>query len=74
MDDMKTCVISHYLSPEWQLSAEIKTMDFSMPSSYDSIADPVASGAEELTQTTVVGGAGARKKAAPSGVSAKEGS
>lgn len=31
------------------LSDVIKTMDFSLPSSYDSIADPVASGVDELT-------------------------
>ena len=30
------------------LSDVIKTMDFSLPSSYDSIADPVASGVDEL--------------------------
>ena len=31
------------------LSEVIRTMDFSLPSSYDSISDPVASGTEELT-------------------------
>jgi hypothetical protein len=31
------------------LSEVIKTMDFSLPSSYDTISDPVASGVDELT-------------------------
>ena len=35
------------------LSEAIKTMDFSLPSSYDNIADPVASGVDELTTSTV---------------------
>jgi hypothetical protein len=37
------------------LSEIIKTMDFSLPSSYDSIADPVASGTDELTTSSVKG-------------------
>ena len=37
------------------LSDVIKTMDFSLPSSYDNIADPVASGVDELTTSTVKG-------------------
>lgn len=35
------------------LSDVIKTMDFSLPSSYDNIADPVASGVDELTISSV---------------------
>jgi len=53
-------------STSLQLSVEITTMDFSMPSSYNSIADPVASGKDELTETTVVASGGStKKKAAP---------
>jgi len=70
-----------------ELSVEIKTMDFSMPSSYDSIADPVASGTDELTNTVVVNTAASKKSskknaaskgktnsAPSSGLSAKEAS
>jgi hypothetical protein len=55
-----------------QLSATIQTMDFSLPSSYDKIADPIASGKNELTQTVVVDTGGSKKRAAPTGSSAKE--
>jgi len=62
-----------------EVSLEYKTMDFSMPSSYDSIAAPVASGTDELTTTTTVNTAAASKKkakpkesAVPSGLSKKE--
>jgi len=44
------------------LAAEIKTMDFALPSSYDSIADPVASGTDELTQLTVINTAASKRK------------
>lgn len=48
-----------------QISAEIKTMDFSMPSSYDSIksfdSDP-----DELKQSTIVNTAASKKKTAKS--------
>jgi len=70
------------------LSAEIKTMDFALPSSYDSIAAPVASGVtDELTQITVINTSAAKrtsqkaaavekqakkKEAPPPGMSAKE--
>ena len=37
-----------------ELSKELKTMDFSMPSSYDNIVAPVAAGVEELSTTTVL--------------------
>lgn len=49
------------------LSEAIKTMDFSLPSSYDSIADPVASGVDELTISTDKNAAKKvdKKKAAP---------
>jgi hypothetical protein len=45
----------------------IRTMDFSLPSSYDNIVDATASGKEELTTETVVkpAAAVAAKKAAP---------
>lgn len=35
------------------LSDVIKTMDFSLPTSYDSISDPIASGVDELTTSSV---------------------
>ena len=70
------------------LSAEIKTMDFALPSSYDSIAAPVASGVtDELTQVTVINTSASKrtsqkakgvekqakkKEAPPPGMSAKE--
>lgn len=40
--------------------------------SYGSLSDPLASGKEELTQKAVVNTGASRKKAAPSGASAKE--
>jgi len=43
----------------------IRTMDFSLPSSYDNIVDATASGKEELTVETVTPTATAAKKAAP---------
>jgi len=54
-----------------EISTTITTMDFSMPSSYDSIADPLDTQGNkaELTQDTVVGNGStkvAKKKAAPS--------
>jgi len=55
-----------------QLSATIQTMDFSLPSSYDKIADPTASGKDELTQSVVVITGASKKSAAPTGSSAKE--
>lgn len=55
-----------------QLSATIQTMDFSLPSSYDKISDPTASGKDELTQSVVVITGGSKKSAAPTGSSAKE--
>ncbi|KAL7489332.1 hypothetical protein ACHAW6_014940 [Cyclotella cf. meneghiniana] len=42
-----------FYSSSVTLSEVIRTMDFSLPGSYDSIADPVASGTEELTISTV---------------------
>lgn len=42
------------LSSTFDLSKAITTMDFSLPSSYDKISDPVASGKDELTTTVVV--------------------
>lgn len=47
------------------LAKEIKTMDFSLPSSYDSIADPVASGTDELTTSTVIKPAAPKRKPKP---------
>ena len=57
-----------FASSSLQVSATITTMDFSMPSSYDSIADPVASGKDELTQESVVnvGSPRLKKKSASS--------
>ncbi len=37
------------------LSEIIKTMDFSLPNSYDSIPDPIASGTDKLTTSSVKG-------------------
>ena len=53
------------------LSEVIRTMDFSLPSSYDSIADPIAAGTEELTDGILPGGKTAPKKKAPPKKSAK---
>jgi hypothetical protein len=51
-----------------RLSATIKTMDFSLPGSYDSLSDPIASGTDELTETIVINSTGSSKKtAAPTG-------
>ncbi len=47
------------------LSKSITTMDFSLPSSYDNISDPVASGKDELTSTIIVE-TGSRKRSAAS--------
>lgn len=47
-----------------QLSAVIQTMDFSLPSSYDKLSDPVADGKAELVKTEVVATGGGSKKAA----------
>jgi hypothetical protein len=56
-----------------QLAATIKTMDFSLPSSYDNLSDPIASGKDELTETIVINTSGSKKTAAPiGGSSAKE--
>jgi hypothetical protein len=45
-----------------QLSAVIETMDFSLPSSYDKLSDPVADAKAELVKTEVViTGGGSRK-------------
>ncbi|KAL9184291.1 hypothetical protein ACHAXT_002377 [Thalassiosira profunda] len=57
----------HMMQSSLTLSVEIKTMDFALPSSYDSIADPVASGTEELTKTVnvVTGKTTKKKEAAP---------
>lgn len=59
-----------------ELSATIRTMDFSMPSSYDSISDPLASAGnkEELTKDEEVPTAGPKrvKKVADSGLTPKE--
>lgn len=60
------------LLPSVEISAAIQTMDFSMPGSYDSISDPLASGKDELTQTTVVNTGGSKKKAAASGSSKED--
>mmetsp|Transcript_13617 Transcript_13617/g.29632 ORF Transcript_13617/g.29632 Transcript_13617/m.29632 type:complete len:178 (-) Transcript_13617:199-732(-) len=53
-----------------ELSTTIRTMDFSMPSSYESIVDPVSSKKEELTENTVINGSSSKssskKSAAPS--------
>ena len=53
------------LSSALDLSKAITTMDFSLPSSYDKISDPVASGKDELTSTIVIE-TGARKRSAAS--------
>lgn len=45
--------VNSFYSSSVTLSEVIRTMDFSLPSSYDSIADPVASGTDELTTSTV---------------------
>ncbi|KAL3807203.1 hypothetical protein ACHAXA_008915 [Cyclostephanos tholiformis] len=56
-----------------QLSATIQTMDFSLPSSYDSLSDPIASGVDELTETIVINTGGSKKIGTPTGgSSAKE--
>ena len=66
-------LLNNVESSSLQLSVEITTMDFSMPSSYDSIADPVASGKDELTETTVIASGGSsKKKAAPKKKAPKE--
>jgi len=45
--------VNAFYSSSVTLSEVIRTMDFSLPGSYESIADPVASGTEELTISTV---------------------
>lgn len=62
------------LSSTVELSATIRTMDFSLPSgSYDSIADPNASGKESLTKDTIINTTPSKKaKKEDSGASAKE--
>jgi hypothetical protein len=46
-----------------QLSAVIETMDFSLPSSYDKLSDPVADAKAELVKTEVVATGGGSRKA-----------
>jgi hypothetical protein len=46
-----------------QLSAVIQTMDFSLPSSYDKLSDPVADAKAELVKTEVVATGGGSRKA-----------
>jgi hypothetical protein len=59
------------LSSSVDLSKVITTMDFSLPSSYDNISDPVASGKDELT-TTVNVETGSSKRSAASAESKKK--
>lgn len=59
------------LSSTVDLSKVITTMDFSLPSSYDNISDPVASGKDELT-TTVNIETGSSKRSAASSESKKK--
>lgn len=52
-------------SSSMQLSETIKTMDFSLPSSYDSLSDAKASGVEQLADETSVITGNTMKKTAP---------
>ena len=54
------------LSSALELSKAITTMDFSLPSSYDKISDPVASGKDELTSTIIVETGSSKRSAASS--------
>lgn len=55
-----------------QLSAVIQTMDFSLPSSYDNLSDPVADGKAELVTTEVVITGGGSKRAVKQSNTAKD--
>jgi len=63
-----------YYSSSVQLSAVIQTMDFSLPSSYDNLSDPVADGKAELVKTEVVitGGGGSKRAAVKQSDTAKD--
>ncbi len=56
---------STFQSSTMTVAEVIRTMDFSLPSSYDTIVDVAADSKEELTEETVRSAAGSAKKAAP---------
>ena len=56
---------SAFQSSTMTVAEVIRTMDFSLPSSYDTIVDVGSDSKEVLTEETVTSSAGAAKKAAP---------
>ena len=56
---------SAFQSSTMTVAEVIRTMDFSLPSSYDTIVDVASDSKEELTEETVRSAAGTAKKAAP---------
>ena len=56
---------SAFQSSTMTVAEVLRTMDFSLPSSYDTIVDVAADSKEELTEETVRSAAGTAKKAAP---------
>ena len=56
---------SAFQSSTMTVAEVIRTMDFSLPSSYDTIVDVAADSKEELTEETVRSAAGTARKAAP---------
>jgi hypothetical protein len=60
------------LSSALDLSKAITTMDFSLPSSYDKISDPVASGKDELTSTIIIETGSKRSSASSESSSSKK--
>jgi len=56
---------SAFQSSTMTVAEVIRTMDFSLPSSYDTIVDVQADTKEELTEETIKSAAGTAKKASP---------
>lgn len=56
---------SAFQSSTMTVAEVIRTMDFSLPSSYDNIVDVQADTKEELTEETIKSAAGTAKKASP---------
>ena len=56
---------SAFQSSTMTVAEVIRTMDFSLPSSYDTIVDVKADTKEELTEETIKSAAGTAKKASP---------
>lgn len=70
-----TAAAASLYSSTVQISSTIQTMDFSLPSSYDNLSDPVVSGVAELTKTEVIitGGSRKEKPTGSSTIAAKDG-